>query len=684
MERGIVTLPHLSCFSPKFVNWEPHLHHTFLSFFSSGLWNHLLGVLPPCHPGATMAAHLVKRCTCLLREATRVAPAMSPAGRLRLAGVAHRTLTSSATSPNSRFPGSLTELVEREPVFTPYSRFKEVDDLIEKATSPEQLLELTGGGHCLHKNHAAQILIQLSRLLCEKPENKASLTQDARFQQLLHLANSQIAYIWNRALVRLLRSLYALALPKACKELQSVEQEVRWRMRRLPYKDLAFLAESSITYMQEQDSKELLAELLMHLERRWTEIEDGRTVVAIMMKAGHLSEPLMNRLEDKCLELVEQFGPDDLRKVLLTLAAQNRRSVPLLRAISYHLVQKPFTLTKRALLDLAYAYGKLNFHQTQVLQRLASDLLSHVRTLTSSEVAHCAKSLAFLKWLNLPLFEAFAQHILNEAQDITLPRLCNVVLAFAHLNFRPEQDPFFSLVHEKLALELTSLSPALQVDVVWALCVLQQVQEAELRAILCPEFHTQFLGAESLKDQSTFQKLLHINATAQLEHPEYTGPLLPALALVPRPTAFHKKVTHLEKELQETLKGLLGSADKGCFAVTTQYGWMLDAEVLLDTEGQFLNLRDFVAPHLAQPTGRQPLPTGAKRLAFLRWEFPNFNSRSKDLLGRFSLARRHVVAAGFLVVDVPYYEWLELKSEWQKGAYLKDKMRKAVAEDLAR
>ena len=83
------------------------------------------------------------------------------------------------------------------------------------------------------------------------------------------------------------------------------------------------------------------------------------------------------------------------------------------------------------------------------------------------------------------------------------------------------------------------------------------------------------LDGKSPKDQSTFQKLLHINATAQLEHPEYTGALLPTSALVPSPSALEQKMTPLQKELQETLKGLLGSADKGSFMVATQYGWVL-------------------------------------------------------------------------------------------------------------
>lgn len=153
----------------------------------------MLGVFPPSlSPAPTiMAVRLMKQCACLLREATRLVPAIAPVGRLRLARVACKHLTSSVSSPSS---GSLTELLGKEQVFTPpYPEHQEVEGLIEKATRPEELLQLLGGGHHLHHNHAALILIRLSYLLAEKPKEKALLLEDARFQQLVSQVNSQVS-----------------------------------------------------------------------------------------------------------------------------------------------------------------------------------------------------------------------------------------------------------------------------------------------------------------------------------------------------------------------------------------------------------------------------------------------------------------------------------------------------------
>lgn len=139
-----------------------------------------------------MATRLVKRCACLLREAAHRAPAGPLAGRLSLARVAPKALTSSATSPSSRVLASLSQHLEKEQVTTPHPERQEVDELIEKAAGPEELLGLLAGGHRLQQNQAALAVIQLSRLLAEKPEDRAALVQDTRFQQLLQLINSQV------------------------------------------------------------------------------------------------------------------------------------------------------------------------------------------------------------------------------------------------------------------------------------------------------------------------------------------------------------------------------------------------------------------------------------------------------------------------------------------------------------
>ncbi|XP_064559799.1 FAST kinase domain-containing protein 4 [Zonotrichia leucophrys gambelii] len=605
-----------------------------------------------------MAAHLVRRCCRRLLLPALPGPGAGPALRTGPARAAEE--------PRARA--------------RPEGEEQQLRELIRAAGSAQELLQL-GRGSALNSNLAALALARLARLSTEQRLDTESLRGDPRFQHLLGTLDAQISQVWNSSLLQLLRVLPLLGLARGGHQVRSVEQEVLWRLRRLPLRQLVQLAE----HLAGQGAPgPLLPEVLRKLELRWTELEGTRTVVTLMAKVGHLSPALMERLEDKALELAEQFDPDELRRVALALALQQRRCVPLLRALSYHLLQKPAELPLPVLTDLLFAFSKLSFQQPQVLHRLALELQPHLGSLSPAQVLRCARSFGSLRWLSRPLAEAMAQYCLDNSQSLTITQLCGILVSFARLNFQPSSsEEFFSMIHERLQGQEQQLDVHLLADVVWSLCVLQQPRAAHLSQVLCPEFQARLRGDSSPRAQSSWLKLLHINATARLEVPGYEGPFLPPELLGGHGDRDKDKATPLQRWLREALPGALGGPDLVRYNVSTVYGWDIDAEAVLDSDNKPLPVRDYSAPHLSHSEGTKPLPPGARRVAVLRWELPQFSSRGRELLGRGSMARRHLRAAGFLLAEVPHYEFLELKLERQRVAYLKDKVAKALASDTA-
>ncbi|XP_061771709.1 FAST kinase domain-containing protein 4 [Nerophis ophidion] len=633
-----------------------------------------------------MAARFLGRYARLLFRVTTQAPAArQPPSANRMIGL-YGTQCCALVSERSFCKGGV---MEKDEGFTGGPFRTKLDETVDNATVPEEILK-AWKQHRGDANQAARTLLMWTKLkqkTNEKFQPNTSSAMDSRLQDMMNTINKHIPAVWNNTLVSILRAMWVIGLPNTDPVFKSIQTEVMWRLRRLTPKQLAFLAYWGTNQTLRQDVATVNA-VLKQLELRWTEISDAKTVSMLIAKGQHMSPTLMDRLEDTALALAESFTAEEIRKVCVSLAAMGRRSVPLLRALSFHLLQRPPSeFSTQLILDMGFSYGKLSFHQPQVLQRLAAELMPKVSQLTSSDVTRFAKSLGFLKWLHVPLFEAFVEHYMEHSKKYSIPQLCNLLMTFARLDFKSSKgEQFFGKVHPVLESSLSGLEPFLRTDVAWSLCVLQQVRPHYLTPLLQRD-HAATLSEGSLHRAENYRlKLLHLAATLHLEHPESpeTAGTSSIMNAVPH-TASSSSPSSLQSSLREALHTLVdGRAELYRIGVNTVYGWTIEGEMLIDCDNKPIDFSKMRAPHLLGGGGQQTLPEGSRQIAFLAWEFPNFSSKSKDLLGRFSMMKRHLQLAGFILVDVPYYEWLELTTQRQKLAYLKDKMGKAVAEDMAK
>ncbi|XP_014663352.1 PREDICTED: protein TBRG4-like [Priapulus caudatus] len=599
----------------------------------------------------------------IARVSTSRHATLQPLSNRQLASIARSHAT--VPSPNE---GEETKLPHW--VSTP------TDRAIFESKSTEDLLNI--GSRPLTVQQAGSALTLLAKHAQLENAGLSDVVSHAGFERMCQTMSVNVSAVPQGVAVAALRALLHLGLAGDAYTVQSLENELLWRLRRMTVSKIAALLAAVRDYQRTELERNLYNEALHSLQLRWVEIEQPRDLLSIMLHAQPISPALFGKLEEKALELLERMSVGELHKLVCVLAKHRRRSLPLLRAVSYHVSRRSEPVSVQHAMDFAYACSVLHFNDQQLLQRVCIDLTPEVVNIRQPFVtSSLLTSFGHLKWRHPVLLELFTDFMDKNSSRCREKEFVSYVLTLARLNYKPDgnQTQVLDKVMKLLSLQRLVKKPEVLLDVAWSLATLQKLSEEVIRIVLDPAFYQTLIESDSHSSMNNRRKLMNIEAAARLdmsEEQQSDRPRLPTDFSTEYPTQFTES-TSKSTFLHSVMESLQNFSPKGKFMEVNVFhptGYRIDAELLVDATGKPLLLNDY--------NNGKPLPLGAKRVALLIWDFTSMTQHTVKLTGANAMAVRHLGKCGYTVAQVPYTQWNERDTVVNKVKFLQDTIKAAV------
>ncbi|XP_076336500.1 FAST kinase domain-containing protein 4 isoform X2 [Tachypleus tridentatus] len=544
-------------------------------------------------------------------------------------------------------------------------------NLNSKVQAVESILVHVVVGNNITPNRAVTLLSELSKLIVSN-QAKFDFSDDKRFKVLCKTLESSCNQLTHLGLIKGLKSVLVLGFSPDSFVVQSLENEILWKIRKMNLKSLSICLYFHVNFQESDLQKKVVKTLVQTIQKRYFEISDGTDILKLLQRASNFSEDFLTKIEDRALELAGNLSIEELHKLLCLLAELNRRPTPLLRALVFHMNQSQEKLSLKQMINTLYALNKLNFPDSSCLQKISSEALVEVANLDKvSVISALLISLGHLRWKHPALLELCGERLLKNSDKCRPQEWVAYLLTLAKVNYIPENpEPIFSLISSEL-VQKNIPDSAVWLDIVWSLAILGRATESHLRSVLSPVFYQPLIGMGTFHSYSCKLKLLNLNTVAMLEIT--TCPPIenePALEDTTPPTPDTKSVNN------SVLEALNNFVPRGKFMATnlsTTIGCIIDAEFIVNKDGKPQPIAGYgIQAGLNSDT--KPIPADYYRIALLVWDFKDLTMHSQDVTGVNALNVRLLTKLGYTVVQVLHSEFSLLTTTVKKVQYLQQKI----------
>ncbi|XP_076436977.1 FAST kinase domain-containing protein 4-like [Babylonia areolata] len=523
-----------------------------------------------------------------------------------------------------------------------------------------------------------------------------AVLKDSRLSGVSRVIDEGITRLSPRAILTTLQGLYEMT-PTDVYIIKSLATQVVWLMRRMPVPLLIQALQLHLHHQGESSLRQsMVQQSLSALERRWVELTHPKDIIFLMYvtQGAPLSQVLVERLEDRALDVVEKASPKELYRVIYLLSRQGHRNTPLIRALVYHLNKTSLSsLSAVQLTNLVYALCTLSVFDAALLSKVCAELHAKQADLTAKLVSSLLTSFSRLRWkdggmLNMLVnvlegkavsatppssgshgVEGGAVSVQSDVDSLEASDKAGVVLSLANLNMDSAQcrELVGRVVGSEGVQGLRQSSPLLWVDVVWSLAVLRLADAASVASVLSEDFLGKLPSSDGFQSILTMSKVNNINTAASCEVEGYTGPLLPPSLPSPDPKLLQKGERSVTEKLIAALTNMAPADTYTLVNTTGPGGYLIDAEFYVDSEGNPKPLSQ-VSENAAQ----------YHRVALKVLEFPDLTFPTSDLTGLHAMAVRHLRCHGYTVVQVLHSEIPSKSKVVEQVNFLQQKVKDAV------